>query len=223
MFLLNWPYVWAAMAPDADNVPFRDKDVGFTTYPETVAGRPSKPPFGGIEIGVGKYGSHKDLAWEAVKCITSPEHQTEYMVNSGQPVRDHDVLHRSRRAQGLPGRHRRDDPEVPAASGPAPAVAVLRRPVDRAAEVVQPAAVGRLQHAGEGGRSSSPGAEGREAAVTGRLTHREREAGRDGSEMTATAEPTTAAHARPARKAQLSDRTRQERNLGWSSPRRRSS
>jgi multiple sugar transport system substrate-binding protein len=85
MFLLNWPYVWAAMAPDADNVPFRDKDVGFTTYPETVAGRPSKPPFGGIEVGVGKYGSHKDLAWEAVKCITSPQHQTEYMVNSGNP------------------------------------------------------------------------------------------------------------------------------------------
>jgi multiple sugar transport system substrate-binding protein len=85
MFLVNWPYVYAAMGPDSDNVPFRNTDLGFTTYPETVAGHPSAPPFGGIEVAVGNYSSHKTQAWEAVQCITSAAHQTEYMVNSGNP------------------------------------------------------------------------------------------------------------------------------------------
>jgi multiple sugar transport system substrate-binding protein len=85
MFLTNWPYVYAQMGPDNDNVSFRSSDLGFTTYPETVAGHPSAPPFGGIEIGVGNYSSHKTQAWAAVQCITSAAHQTEYMVNSGNP------------------------------------------------------------------------------------------------------------------------------------------
>src|SRR6201999_1089187 len=58
-FLVNWPYTWAAMGPDGDKVSFRDSDVGFTLYPETVAGTTSKPPFGGIELGVGAYSPHK--------------------------------------------------------------------------------------------------------------------------------------------------------------------
>ena len=85
-FLVNWPYTWAAMGPDGDKVAFRDTDVGFTTYPETVAGTASKPPFGGIEIGIGAYTSHKSQALDATKCITSAAHQEEYMVSSGNPA-----------------------------------------------------------------------------------------------------------------------------------------
>jgi len=85
-FLVNWPYTWAAMGPGGDKVSFRDSDVGFTMYPQTEAGMPSKPPFGGIEIGIGRYGKHKDAAFEATKCITSAEHQKEYMISSGNPA-----------------------------------------------------------------------------------------------------------------------------------------
>ena len=85
-FLVNWPYVWAAMGPGGDKVSFRDSDVGFTTYPQTEAGMPSKPPFGGIEIGIGRYGKHKDAAFEATKCITSAKSQAEYMISSGNPA-----------------------------------------------------------------------------------------------------------------------------------------
>jgi len=82
-FLVNWPYTWAQMA--ADKVPYRDRDVGWTFYPETVAGKPSRPPFGGIEIGVGKFTAHKKEAFDAVNCIRSAEHQLEYMLQSGNP------------------------------------------------------------------------------------------------------------------------------------------
>lgn len=85
-FLVNWPYVWAAMGPGGDKVSFRDSDVGWAMYPETVAGQPSRPPFGGIELGVGAYTAHKDFAFDAVNCIRSEKHQLEYMINTGNPA-----------------------------------------------------------------------------------------------------------------------------------------
>jgi multiple sugar transport system substrate-binding protein len=83
-FMAIWPYVWSAMA--ADKVKFRDSDVGWTYYPETVAGKPSRPPFGGIEIGVGKFSGHSAEAFDAVNCIRNEPHQLEYMNSSGNPA-----------------------------------------------------------------------------------------------------------------------------------------
>jgi multiple sugar transport system substrate-binding protein len=82
-FMVNWPYVWSAANEQAkDVVP----DIGWTRYPETVQGKESRPPFGGIEIAVGKASKHHDLAFQAAKCITSLESQVEYMVGSGNPA-----------------------------------------------------------------------------------------------------------------------------------------
>ena len=83
-FLVNWPYTWAQMA--ADKVSFRNTDVGWTRYPQTVAGKPSRPPFGGIELGVGKFTSHTKEAFDAVNCIRNAQHQLEYMLSSGNPA-----------------------------------------------------------------------------------------------------------------------------------------
>ena len=82
-FLVNWPYTYAALG--AAKVPWI-KDVGFTRYPRTVADQPSAPPFGGIEIAVGKGSRHPDLAYDAATCITSEQHQVLYMVHTGNPA-----------------------------------------------------------------------------------------------------------------------------------------
>ncbi len=82
-FLVNWPYTWAALP--TNGVKFID-DIGWAKYPETVAGKPSAPPFGGIELGVGAFSKHPDLAYDAAKCITSPAHQTLYMLGTGNPA-----------------------------------------------------------------------------------------------------------------------------------------
>jgi multiple sugar transport system substrate-binding protein len=79
-FLVNYPFVWAALTAD------QKKDVGFTLYPETVAGTASKPPFGGIDLAVGAYTSHKTQAFAALQCLTSPAHQEQYMVAEGNPA-----------------------------------------------------------------------------------------------------------------------------------------
>ncbi len=87
-FLVNWPYVWAALP--GNKVPFID-DVGWARYPQTVQGQPSKPPFGGIELGVNAASQHKAEAWDAVKCITTPAHQKLYMLGTGNPAADKSV------------------------------------------------------------------------------------------------------------------------------------
>jgi multiple sugar transport system substrate-binding protein len=76
-FLTNWTYVYSAHH-DA----MKD-DLGYARYPETVAGTPSLPPYGGIGIGVSKYSKHIDLAMAAVKCLTSPTSQGKYAVAEG--------------------------------------------------------------------------------------------------------------------------------------------
>jgi multiple sugar transport system substrate-binding protein len=71
-FMVNWTYIfhnYDATEPDVA------KDIGYARYPESVAGEESKPPYGGIGIGVSEYSSHKDLALEAAMCLVSPDNQ----------------------------------------------------------------------------------------------------------------------------------------------------
>jgi multiple sugar transport system substrate-binding protein len=84
MFMTIWPYVWLAMDTPAFRKT-RDSDVGWTYYPQTVAGKQSAPPFGGIELGVSKYSAHQNLAWDAISCIRTAEHQAEYFLSSSNP------------------------------------------------------------------------------------------------------------------------------------------
>lgn len=79
-FLVNYPFVWAALSPA------QKQDVGFTLYPETVAGTAAKPPFGGIDIAMGAYTPYKAQSLAAMKCLTTPAHQAEYMVGEGNPA-----------------------------------------------------------------------------------------------------------------------------------------
>jgi multiple sugar transport system substrate-binding protein len=60
-------------------------DIGWAQYPQTVQGKDSRPPLGGIELGIGAYTKHADLALEAAKCITSVENLTYYTVKTGNP------------------------------------------------------------------------------------------------------------------------------------------
>jgi multiple sugar transport system substrate-binding protein len=80
-FLVNWPYTFA----DPSTEGIRD-DIGWTRYPETIAGVPSEPPLGGINLAISAFSEHKELALDAAKCITSVEHQKEYMLNAGNPA-----------------------------------------------------------------------------------------------------------------------------------------
>jgi multiple sugar transport system substrate-binding protein len=71
-FMVNWTYIYNSY--EATDPGF-NKDIGYTRYPESVQGEPSRPPYGGIGLGVSAYSNHVDQAMQAVECITSPENQ----------------------------------------------------------------------------------------------------------------------------------------------------
>jgi multiple sugar transport system substrate-binding protein len=71
-FLVNWTYIFHNYD---DSAPEVAEDIGYTRYPQTVEGEESRPPYGGIGIGVSEYSDDKDLALEAAACLVSPDNQ----------------------------------------------------------------------------------------------------------------------------------------------------
>ena len=89
MFMVNWPYVYAAAKGDAESGaidPGVVDDIGWARYPAMVAGEPSKPPLGGINLAIGEYTKYPTQALELVKCLTSLASNVQYMVDSGNPA-----------------------------------------------------------------------------------------------------------------------------------------
>lgn len=87
-FMTNWTFVYknyegliGKPGGPADEAEF--KDLGWARYPETVEGDESKPPIGGIDIGVGAYSKHPEFAQEAAVCVTNAEAQTALAVEEG--------------------------------------------------------------------------------------------------------------------------------------------
>ncbi len=71
-FMVNWTFIFHNFD---DSDPAVAKDIGYTAYPQTVEGEPSRPPYGGIGIGVSSYSDEIDLSQEAAACIVKPENQ----------------------------------------------------------------------------------------------------------------------------------------------------
>ena len=71
-FMVDWTYIWTNY--DATQPEVKD-DLGFTRYPQSTQGEESRPPYGGIGVGVSEYSRYKDEAMQAIECITSPENQ----------------------------------------------------------------------------------------------------------------------------------------------------
>ena len=71
-FLTNWTYIWTNY--DETQPEVKD-DLGFARYPQTTEGEDSRPPYGGIGVGVSAFSDNVDEAMEAIACITEPENQ----------------------------------------------------------------------------------------------------------------------------------------------------
>jgi multiple sugar transport system substrate-binding protein len=71
-FLVNWTYIFHNYDETAPEVA---EDIGYTRYPQTVEGEESRPPYGGIGIGVSEFSDDKELALEAAACLVEPDNQ----------------------------------------------------------------------------------------------------------------------------------------------------
>jgi multiple sugar transport system substrate-binding protein len=77
-FQVNWTFVYNNYVSDQATL----DDLGWARYPATVEGQPSRPPIGGINVGVGAYTDQPEFAVEALKCITSEQNQVQYAVET---------------------------------------------------------------------------------------------------------------------------------------------
>ena len=104
MFMVNWPYVYAAAQGDAERSLDQSvvDDIGWARYPEVEAGEASKPPLGGINLAIGAYTKYPEQALDLVKCATSLQSNIEYMVDSGNPAAKRRRLRRPQGTRGLP-------------------------------------------------------------------------------------------------------------------------
>ena len=81
-FQINYPFVYPSAK---ENAPKIFEDMAAAQFPAVEAGKPSKPPIGGINIGVSAYSEHKDLAFDAIECLIKPENQLEIATLGGLP------------------------------------------------------------------------------------------------------------------------------------------
>jgi len=87
-FMVNYPFIYPSAKENAPEV-FRN--IGAARYPG-VAGNPSKPPLGGLNLAVGAYSENKDAAFEAAACIRGPESQLLATKLGGLPPTQEDLF-----------------------------------------------------------------------------------------------------------------------------------
>ncbi|WP_203416857.1 extracellular solute-binding protein [Jiangella ureilytica] len=88
-FMVNWPFVWSATLAGVEAGDLDQSlvdDIGWAQYPAVAEGEDSRPPYGGINLGIGAFSEHPDLALEAAQCIVTPDNQAYYMVTNGNPA-----------------------------------------------------------------------------------------------------------------------------------------
>lgn len=88
-FMVNWPYVYGAASLAVDSGALSAQvldDIGWARYPRVQADKASRPPLGGIHVGISAFSRHSELALQALRCITSAESQRRYMIDAKNPA-----------------------------------------------------------------------------------------------------------------------------------------
>ncbi len=99
-FQINYPFVYPSAKSNAPKV-FRQ--MAAAQYPAVDAGNPSKPPIGGINIGVSAFSKHRAEAFEAIECLVKPDNQLEIAELGGLPPVRSDLYDRPEIEKAYPG------------------------------------------------------------------------------------------------------------------------
>jgi multiple sugar transport system substrate-binding protein len=99
-FQINYPFVYPSAKSNAPKI---FAQMGAAQFPAVDAGKPSKPPIGGINIGVSAYSKHKAEAFEAARCLIGPENQLEVAKLGGLPPVREDLYDRPEMQKVYPG------------------------------------------------------------------------------------------------------------------------
>ena len=78
---INYPFIY----PSAAAVKGLQADLGWARFPEVIAGKPSKPPLGGFNIGIAAHSTNKAIDVAAATCIVQPANQLDAAEKGGNP------------------------------------------------------------------------------------------------------------------------------------------
>jgi ABC-type glycerol-3-phosphate transport system substrate-binding protein len=81
-FELNYPFVYPSMKANKPDV---FKDFKWAPYPAVSADQPAHVTIGGINLAIGAYSKHPDLAFEATLCLRNRDNQLIGAVTGGVP------------------------------------------------------------------------------------------------------------------------------------------
>jgi trehalose/maltose transport system substrate-binding protein len=81
-FALAYPPIYPGTRRQAPDV---FADTAWARYPAVVAGRPARPPLGGVNLGVSAYSRHPELAFDAATCLRSAANQKLAATAGGLP------------------------------------------------------------------------------------------------------------------------------------------
>ena len=70
-YQVNYTFIYPSAAAIEG---FQDK-IGWARYPRTVKEEESRPPLGGINLGISSYTQNSDLAFDAAECLASEDNQ----------------------------------------------------------------------------------------------------------------------------------------------------
>jgi multiple sugar transport system substrate-binding protein len=82
-FMINYPYVYPSAKANRPHTVF--PYIAAAKYPQVDRGKTSKPPIGGINIGVSAYSKHPAEAFAAARCLVKPANQLEVATLGGLP------------------------------------------------------------------------------------------------------------------------------------------
>jgi multiple sugar transport system substrate-binding protein len=81
-FMLNYTYVWPSARQNAPEVA---ANMGWARWPAVLDGMPSRVTLGGINLGIGAWSRHPELAFQAAACIASADNQRLAAARGGLP------------------------------------------------------------------------------------------------------------------------------------------
>jgi multiple sugar transport system substrate-binding protein len=99
-FQINYPFVFPSAK---ENAPEIFENMGAAKYPRVRPDLESRPPLGGINIGVSSFSDKQDLAWEAIRCMVQPENQILIAKLGGLPPVREDIYDREEIEEIYPG------------------------------------------------------------------------------------------------------------------------
>lgn len=98
-YQVNYTYIYPSAAEVSGGF---QKNIGWTRYPRTDKDRPSRPPLGGINLGVGAYTKKPELAFDAAVCLANNNNQALASEKGGLPPTTESVYNDPRVKKAFP-------------------------------------------------------------------------------------------------------------------------